>query len=43
MTVLGEDGMDTGQMLLQRPLSDSYEVVSVLSGSKYAGLDCIRD
>jgi len=42
-TVLGEDGTDMGRMLLQRPLSDLYEVVSVLSGSKYAELDCIRD
>jgi len=42
-TVLGDDGTDMGQMLLQRPLLDSYEVVSVLSGSKYAELDCIRD
>ena len=31
-TVLGDDGTDMGRMLLQRPLSDSYEVVSVLSG-----------
>ena len=43
MTVLEDDGMDTGQMLLQRLLSDLYVVVSVLLGSKYAELDCIRD